>query len=65
LGDHAHRHRRGLRPARPAAHVDRQPRLHGHYEVVDGAQRRLVGDDGFFEIRLAADGTGSVFAIDT
>ena len=37
----------------------------GRYEVLDTTRRRLAGTDGFFEIRLAADGTASAFAIDT
>ena len=37
----------------------------GRYEVLDTTRRRRVGTDGFFEIRLAADGTASAFAIDT
>jgi hypothetical protein len=36
----------------------------GTYEVLDGP-RRLVGTDGFFEVRLAVDGSASVFATDT
>jgi len=37
----------------------------GRYEVLETTRRRLAGTDGFFEIRLAADGTASTFAIDT
>ena len=37
----------------------------GRYEVLDTTRRRLAGTDGFFEIRLAADGTASAFAVDT
>ena len=36
----------------------------GTYEVLEGP-RRLIGTDGFFEIRLGADGTAATFAIDT
>ena len=36
----------------------------GTYEVLDGP-RRLIGTDGFFEVRLGANGTAGVFAIDT
>jgi hypothetical protein len=39
----------------------------GRYGVYgdDTRPRRLEGTDGFYEIRLGADGTASVFAIDT
>jgi hypothetical protein len=39
----------------------------GTFEVYgDGTRpRRLLGTDGFFEVRLAQDGTAHVFAIDT
>lgn len=33
--------------------------------LVEEGPRRLLGVDGFFEIRLGSDGTASVFAIDT
>jgi hypothetical protein len=36
----------------------------GTYEVLEGA-RKLVGTDGFFEVRLGVDGSASAFAIDT
>lgn len=41
--------------------------LTGRYEVYgDGTSpRRLVGVDGFYEVRLGGDGTASVFATDT
>jgi hypothetical protein len=37
----------------------------GRYEVLDTTRQRLAGTDGFFEIRIAADGTANAFAIDT
>jgi len=37
----------------------------GRYAVTASSQRRLVGTDGFYEVRLADDGRASVFAIDT
>ena len=37
----------------------------GRYEVLDTTRRQLAGTDGFFEVRLATDGTASAFAIDT
>lgn len=37
----------------------------GRYVVTAASQRRLVGTDGFYEIRLADDGRASAFAIDT
>lgn len=37
----------------------------GRYDVVDADVRRLVGTDGFFEIRLGLGGIGSAFAVDT
>jgi hypothetical protein len=39
----------------------------GTFEVYDvpGGPRRLLGVDGFFEVRLADNGTASVFAIDS
>jgi hypothetical protein len=39
----------------------------GRYEVYgDGTMpKRLLGTDGFYEVRLADNGTASVFAIDT
>jgi hypothetical protein len=36
----------------------------GTYEVLDGP-RRLIGTDGFFEVRLGADTSAGAFAIDT
>ena len=37
----------------------------GRYLVTASSQRRLVGTEGFYEIRLAVDGRASAFAIDT
>jgi hypothetical protein len=39
----------------------------GTFEVYDvtAGPRELLGTDGFFEVRLAEDGSASVFAIDT
>jgi hypothetical protein len=39
----------------------------GTFEVYDVSRktRKLMGTDGFFEVRLAADGSAHVFAIDT
>jgi hypothetical protein len=37
----------------------------GRYDVTQTSERRLRGDDGFVEVRLANDGRASVFAIDT
>ncbi len=37
----------------------------GRYDVTSTSERRLRGDDGFLEIRLATEGRASVFAIDT
>ena len=37
----------------------------GRYDVIASTQRRLLGTDGFHEIRLTNAGTASVFAIDT
>jgi hypothetical protein len=39
----------------------------GTFEVYDVSKRtrRLLGTDGFFEVRLAQDGSAHVFAIDT
>ena len=36
----------------------------GTYEVLEGP-RRLIGTDGFFDVRLGSNGTAGVFAIDT
>jgi hypothetical protein len=37
----------------------------GIYDVTSTSERRLSGTDGFVEIRLANDGRGTLFAIDT
>lgn len=37
----------------------------GRYDVAASTKRRLLGTDGFLEVRLATDGRASVFAIDT
>jgi hypothetical protein len=37
----------------------------GRYTVTASSQRRLVGTDGFYEVRLTSGNSASVFAIDT
>ena len=37
----------------------------GTYEVTASSRKKLVGTDGFLEVRLANDGRAAVFAIDT
>lgn len=37
----------------------------GRYDVTSTSERRLRGDDGLVEIRLATEGRANVFAIDT
>jgi hypothetical protein len=37
----------------------------GRYEVVSAWQKRFVGDEGFFSVRLGNDRKASVFGIDT
>jgi hypothetical protein len=37
----------------------------GRYDVASTSERKLRGDDGWFEIRLAVDGRASVTAVDT
>ncbi|MGZ4727080.1 MAG: hypothetical protein ACXWB2_05125 [Acidimicrobiales bacterium] len=37
----------------------------GRYDVVEARRAKVRGTDGFFEIRLADDGSASAFAIDT
>ncbi len=37
----------------------------GRYDVVEARRTKVLGTDGFFEIRLANNGSASAFAIDT
>ncbi len=37
----------------------------GRYEIVAASQKRFLGDEGFFSVRLSNDGQASVFGIDT
>ena len=37
----------------------------GRYTITSSSERRLVGTDGFYEVRLATENRGGVFAIDT
>lgn len=37
----------------------------GQYEIVSASQKRFLGDEGFFSVRLGDDGHASVAGIDT
>ena len=37
----------------------------GRYRITDSDRRRLIGSDGWYEIRLTDTGAASVFAVDT